>query len=366
MKALTRMRLRFFPTALVSALSAGASAQTPGIPVAQPQYVTVNSSVEPMPLNEPARSFRTFDLTQPGILELYNSPEDLLRLDPSINLQERAPGGVQADISIRGTTFEQTLILVDGLRINDPETGHLNLDIPLPLEAFSGIDVLHGSGSTFYGSDAIGGAVNLITQQPSHSEVAMKLGGGTFNATEQHLRADWINASRGVLQAERLTASRDTSDGFFYQTPGGAYENDRGYHANAAASDTFLSSAAGCTEVLLATSDRPYGANLFYGDYDSKERTKSWFGAVRQGLAHDVSADFAYGRHTDEFILLAAAPSVYENNHVATTWQSDLRQTSQLAPNIDLAYGLEADGESILSNSLGHHARNQGAAHGSS
>jgi hypothetical protein len=93
MKALTRMRLRFFPTALVSALSAGASAQTPGIPVAQPQYVTVNSSVEPMPLNEPARSFRTFDLTQPGILELYNSPEDLLRLDPSINLQERAPGG---------------------------------------------------------------------------------------------------------------------------------------------------------------------------------------------------------------------------------------------------------------------------------
>jgi outer membrane cobalamin receptor len=316
-----------------------------------------------MPLNEPARSFRTFDLTQPGILELYNSPEDLLRLDPSINLQERAPGGVQADISIRGTTFEQTLILVDGLRINDPETGHLNLDIPLPLEAFSGIDVLHGSGSTFYGSDAIGGAVNLITQQPSHSEVAMKLGGGTFNATEQHLRADWINASRGVLQAERLTASRDTSDGFFYQTPGGAYENDRGYHANAAASDTFLSSAAGCTEVLLATSDRPYGANLFYGDYDSKERTKSWFGAVRQGLAHDVSADFAYGRHTDEFILLAAAPSVYENNHVATTWQSDLRQTSQLAPNIDLAYGLEADGESILSNSLGHHARNQGAGY---
>jgi outer membrane receptor for ferrienterochelin and colicin len=74
-----------------------------------------------MPLNEPARSFRTFDLTQPGILELYNSPEDLLRLDPSINLQERAPGGVQADISIRGTTFEQTLILVDACASTTPK-----------------------------------------------------------------------------------------------------------------------------------------------------------------------------------------------------------------------------------------------------
>jgi iron complex outermembrane receptor protein len=340
-----------------------AASQTASVPVAPAQSVTVTSTAEPLPLNEPDRSVRIFDLTGAATQALYNSPEDLLRLDPSLDLQERAPGGVQADISIRGTTFEQGLILVDGLRLNDPETGHLNLDLPMPLEAFSGIDVLHGSGSTFYGSDAIGGAINFITRQPSRAELAVKLGGGTFNATEQHLRADWVSSGHPLLQAERLSGSRDTSDGFFYQTPGGAYENDRGYHANAIASDTFLASALGPTEVILAASDRPYGANLFYGDYDSKERTKSWFGAVRQGLLHNVATDFAYGRHTDEFILLASAPSVYENNHIATTWQSDLRQSVPLARNIDLAYGLEADGESIRSNSLGHHARNQGAGY---
>jgi iron complex outermembrane receptor protein len=249
------------------------------------------------------------------------------------------------------------------LRLNDPETGHLNLDLPIPLEGFSSIDVLHGSGSTFYGSDAIGGAVNFITQAPSRSEIAIRVGGGTFNTTEQHLRADWLNQARSLLSAERLTGSRDTSDGFFYQTPGGAYENDRGYHASVIASDTFLNTAAGPAEIILGASDRPYGANLFYGDYDSKERTKGWFGAIRQSFAHDLSADFSYGRHTDEFILLASDPSVYENNHIATNWQSDLRQTHQLAHNTDLAYGLEADGESILSNSLGHHARNQGAGY---
>jgi iron complex outermembrane receptor protein len=357
------MKIRPFLIVLACCFGVMASAQTAVVSIAPPQSVTVNSSAEPLPLNEPDRSFRTFDLTQQGTLELYKSPEDFLRLDPSIDLQERAPGGVQADISIRGTTFEQTLVLVDGLRLNDPETGHLNLDLPLPIEAFSGIDVLHGSGSTFYGSDAIGGAVNFITQQPSHSQIAIKVGGGTFNATEQHIRADWSGGDRRLLQGERLTASRDTSDGFYYRTPGGAYENDRGYHANAAASDTFLSSAAGTTEVLLAASDRPYGANLFYGDYDSKERTKSWFGAVRQGFLRDVSADFAYGRHTDEFILLASAPTVYENNHIATDWQSDLRKSAHLAPNAELAFGLEADGESIQSNSLGHHARNQSAGY---
>ncbi len=357
------MKFCFVGFVFASCFAVWVSAQTPAIPIAPPQSVTVNSSVEPLPLHEHDRSFRAFDLTPQDTRGLYNSPEDFLRLDPSIYLQERAPGGVQADISIRGTTFEQTLILIDGLRLNDPETGHLNLDLPLPTEAFSSIDVLHGSGSTFYGSDAIGGAVNFITRQPSHSEIAINLGGGTFNATKQHIRVDWVGQEQHLLNGERLTASRDTSDGFYYQTPGGAYENDRGYHANAIASDTFLTTIAGPAEIILAASDRPYGANLFYGDYDSKERTKSWFGAVRQSLAHSLAADFAYGRHTDEFILLASAPSIYENNHIATNWQSDIRQSLQFAPNIDLSYGLEAEGESILSNSLGHHARNQGAGY---
>ena len=357
------MKLRLFEIVVLCFFAGLASAQTPAIPVAPPQSVTVDGSTEPLPLSEPNRSVRLFDLTDAATLTLYDSPEDFLRLDPSIDLQERAAAGVQADISIRGTTFEQSLILIDGIRLNDPETGHLNLDLPLPTEAFSGIDVLHGSGSTFYGSDAIGGAVNFITRQPSHSALAIKLGGGSFNATEQHVRADWVNANHGLLSAERLTGSRDTSDGFFYQTPGGAYENDRGYHANAIASDTFLTSAVGPTEIILAASDRPYGANLFYGDYDSKERTKSWFGAARQSFLHNVSADFAYGRHTDEFILLASDPSIYENNHIATNWQADMRQSIKLTQNIDLADGLEADGESIQSNSLGHHARNQGAGY---
>jgi iron complex outermembrane receptor protein len=337
--------------------------QAASVPVVQPQSITVTSSAEPLPLGDSYRSTRTFDLTDPGFAASYDALEDVLRLDTSVTLEERAAGGVQADISIRGTTFEQSLILIDGMRINDPETGHLNLDLPLPVEAIANIDVLHGSGSTFYGSDAIGGAVNLITSAPSHTRVSVKLGGGSFNGTEQHLRADWVNQKRGIVNAEQLTGSRDTSDGFYYQTPGGAYEDDRGYHADTVASDTFLTTAAGPGEVILAVSDRPYGANLFYGDYDSKERTKSWFGAVRQSFSRDVSADFAYGRHTDEFILLATDPSVYENNHIATNWQSDLRHSREVGHKINLAYGLEADGESIMSNSLGHHARNQGAGY---
>jgi outer membrane receptor protein involved in Fe transport len=157
---------------------------------------------------------------------ITNSVVDLLRQDPSLNLQARAGNGVQADLSLRGTTFEQSLILLNGLRINDPETGHLNLDIPVPLDAVTRIDILHGSGSTFYGSDAIGGAVNLLTQPPAPGlTVIASAGGGNYAFIEQHLRASYTNG----LVAEQLTGSRDTSDGFI---------PDRNYSSNRPSNQT--------------------------------------------------------------------------------------------------------------------------------
>ncbi len=318
---------------------------------------------EPLPVSARDlldRSTVTLDFSDPATQPLFNSPVDLLRLDPSLNLQERAGSGVQVDLSLRGSTFEQTLVLVDGLRVNDPETGHLNFDLSIPLEAITRIDVLHGSGSTFFGSDAIGGAVDLVTAAPTHASATLRLGGGSFGATEQHLQLSGVAKSI----AARLTASRDTSDGFYYAGPNGI-QDDRGYHSNAVALDTFLTLTPKLapTEILLATSDRPYGANLFYGPYDSAERTKGWFASIRQPLPAGVTSDFAYRRHTDEFILFVEDPSYYENNHIDTLWQGDVRRLSTPTKNLDIAYGIEADGDSIQSNSLGRHARNQGAGY---
>src|SRR5271163_345640 len=270
-----------------------ATPQTKPTPVAQD--ITVTTTLEPLPL---AESDRSVNLISPRDQPLVsNSVVDLLRQDPSLNLQARAANGVQADLSFRGTTFEQSLILLNGLRINDPETGHLNLDIPIPLDAVTRIDILHGSGSTFYGSDAIGGAVNLLTQPPAPGlTVIASAGGGSYNSIEQHLRTAYTT---GPI-AEQLTASRDTSDGFIV---------DRNYSSNALASETWLNLKPGATDILLATSDRPYGANLFYGPYDSAERTKGWFASIRQPLPAGVTSDFAYRRHTDEFILFVQDPA---------------------------------------------------------
>ena len=95
--------------------------------------------------------------------QVFNSLADVLRQDPSIDLEARAPDGVQNDVSIRGSSYAQTLVLLNGMRLDDAQSGHHNMDIPVPLDAITRVEVLEGSGSTMYGSDAVGGAINYPT-----------------------------------------------------------------------------------------------------------------------------------------------------------------------------------------------------------
>ena len=344
----------------VPALSQQPASQPSGgsapAPVGQADSITVVTTVEPLPMAESDRSVHTILLDELPA-GASNTPVDILRSDPSVNIQARAGEGVQADLTIRGTTFEQSLVLVNGMRVNDPETGHLNLDIPVPLDAIHSMDVLHGSGSTFYGSDAMGGAVNLITAEPAHPlhaapafSLTARSGGGSYGSLENHLRGSVATKSF----SEQITASRDTSDGFAY---------DRNYSSNAAASESWLHSGLGTTDILVAGSDRPYGANNFYGTYPEWERTKAWLGSIQQQLGARTAASFGYLKHTDEFVLILGQPQIYENNHVTTGYEFALRRADPLGKRATLSYGLEAAGESIHSNSLGIHARNQSAGY---
>ena len=115
----------------------------------------------------------------------FSQVEDYLRTDASTFIEQRGAGGSQADISIRGTSFEQTLVLLNGLRIDDAETSHNNMDIPVPLGSMKTVDVLHGAGSTLYGSDAIGGVVDFVTAEPTANSLLLRAGGGNYGSNEQ-------------------------------------------------------------------------------------------------------------------------------------------------------------------------------------
>jgi iron complex outermembrane receptor protein len=310
--------------------------------------VTVVGSPEPVTLGESDRSTVVLDAEQHHLA--FSQVEDYLRTDASTFVEQRGAGGSQADISIRGTSFEQTLVLLNGLRINDAETSHNNMDLPIPLSAMRSIDVLHGAGSTLYGSDAIGGAVDFVTAEPTSSSLRLRAGGGNFGTNEQEV----VATAAGKKWSEVLAGQRDSSTGFIY---------DRDYREVEASSETRMKSVLGTTDVLLAGDDRAFGANQFYGDYPSYERTKGWFASISQSLGERTQAAFGYRRHTDQYVLFRDDPAMYENNHVDTSWEGALRRNDGLGAHMKIFYGLEADGDSIHSNNLGVHARNWGSGY---
>jgi iron complex outermembrane receptor protein len=96
---------------------------------------------------------------------LYSDWTDALALVPSVDLRQRAVNDIQADLSIRGSSFGQTLVLLNGLCVDDVQTGHHDMDLPLPSSSIERLEILRGAGSTLYGSDAMAGSLNVITRR---------------------------------------------------------------------------------------------------------------------------------------------------------------------------------------------------------
>ena len=316
---------------------------------AQPRHhetVVVTGTPQPVPLEEADRSVAVYEI--PARVLLFGSLSQALQLDSSIALGERAPNGVQGDISIRGGSFGQTLVLVNGIRVNDAQSAHHNFDIPVPLDAVRQIEILHGSGSTLYGSDAVAGVVNVITRVDTPSELRVRAGIGNFGTNEQ---SGLFSFNLGRL-SQQFSFERELSSGF---------RNDRDYRNLSASSETRVRTALGTTDIYLAGLDRPFGADQFYGNFDSWERTKTWFSSLRQELGSNTDFSLAYRRHTDLFVLFRTEPQVYTNRHEDETWDVALRRTNQIASVARLFYGAEAFSDRVASNNLGDHHRKRGA-----
>lgn len=312
------------------------------------ETMVVTGTFGPVPLEEVDRSVSVIDTSNASLL--YDHWTDYLQTDSSIDLRRRAPNGVQSDVSLRGSSFGETLILLDGFRMDDAQSGHHDLDLPLPTESLDHIEILRGAGSTLYGSDALGGALNFITGSPTQSEIRLRGAVGNFRSNQEGstvsiMRKRWY---------EDLNADRDVSNGFMA---------DRDYRTLTLLSRTGIATSLGATSLLLASGDKTFGANGFYGNFNSWERTKSWFAGIKQDLGANTEFDLAYRRHTDVFVLLRDHPEIYENNHVTDSWQVVLRRKAALRRKVTLFYGGEGNYDAIDSNNLGERDRTRGAAY---
>ena len=324
--------------------------------------IVVTGEIEPRELAETDRSIQVLPVEDRDAVGW--SFADLLKNDSSVHVRERGPDGTQADLSIRGSGFDQVLVLINGVRVSDAQTGHHSMDLPLPLEAVEQVEVLHGAGSTLYGSDAIGGTINFVTKKPESKELKAMGGAGEHGWT----RLASSGAFRRGPWTQTAAVSRDFSTGF---APGRDFRN------LAFSTESFLDTELGSTSVLFAWNDRPFGANGFYGPWNSWEDTGTKFVTASQTFGRNADklqhrASFAYRRHTDNFMLckpgcvfggVQFAPQDFLNIHQLDTWQGNYAVTGRLHRRVRWAAGMQYLSEAIDSTVAGQRDRDRGSAY---
>jgi len=168
----------FLPCLLVVLLAAPVRAQDTSdvaFRVQMPDSVVVTAARVASAAQETGRRVDVY--TQQDIQSLsVNSLDQLLNVAAGLDVKSRGGFGVQSDLTMRGSTFNGVLLLLDGARINDPYTGHFLMDLPVPLSEIARVEVLHGPATALYGPDALGGVVHLITKTALRREDASEEG----------------------------------------------------------------------------------------------------------------------------------------------------------------------------------------------
>ncbi|MBU1320301.1 MAG: TonB-dependent receptor [candidate division Zixibacteria bacterium] len=279
------------------------------------------------------------------------SVDELLARALGVDVRRRGTSGVQADVSIRGGTFEQTLFLIDGIKVSDPQTGHHNLDLPVALADIERIEVLKGPGSKLYGPNAMGGVVNIITRQAADELTHVEIATGDFGLFE---RLATLSYPLGIT-THRLTLGRMNSTGYRSNTEFDA--TTFGYSAR-------VLTGAGPISFSARYLDKEFGAYRFYSDLfaDEWEATKTLFlsADAKLGIGRAVlSPKLFWRRHKDDFILDRNRPEWYRNRH--TTDQYGVELLTSLTSFWGVStLGAELAGEEIKSTNLGSHFRTRG------
>lgn len=276
---------------------------------------------------------------------------DVLHYLAGVDIRQRGANGVQADAGIRGSTFDQVLILVNGIKISDMQTGHHSLNLPVDIENVERIEVLKGPAARVFGQNAFAGAINIITKNPEESFLKLQavagengLGGGRIAAA--------VN-NNGVLHY--ASASRDFSDGYKYNTD--YVISNYFYQAS-------VNTAAGRVGILAGLTDRSFGANGFYASPDYQDQFESvQTSLVALSLQHRHDPDkfrsesrLYWRRNEDEYVFVRRNPSLYRNLHVNSTWGYEWNAAWTHKLGIT-GLGADVNHLKLTSNNLGNRSR---------
>ncbi|MFH0762876.1 MAG: TonB-dependent receptor [Candidatus Omnitrophota bacterium] len=296
-----------------------------------------------------AKSVYSAQILDSGQIKMQNpdSLADLLQGISGADLRYRGTSGIQGDLSLRGSTFEQVAVLIDGIRVNDPQTGHHNLDIPLTEYDLQRLEVIKDGDSSLYGAGGLAGSVNFVVKRP----------------VKRGLRVDSVFGQHALFgQGFSLTLPERSLSGrlsYEHKISKAARPNtDFEYYTTSLYLNKDINNAL--LDALFGYQKKDFGADSFYSNLfcEEEEHTETFF--TKAGLDNQLGSallknNLFFRRHWDKFILQRNNPTSV-NYH--TTYIYGLVSRLNLPTGSgEAVFGLDLGREEINSTNLGKHSR---------
>lgn len=315
--------------------------------------VVISSTKLDIPFSKNFRSIQIIDYEY-----IINSPStnisDLLQEISGIDIRRRGVGGVQGDLYIRGGGFDQTLLLVDGMKMDDVQTGHHTLNMIIPLFLVERIELIKGPAARIFGQNAFNGAINIITKKVDSEtrKTKIKLNELSYGSYDQSnlsistkITGDKVNSILGF--------SNNKSDGYRHNTD---------YKKNNYFIKSVFENGDHPIELITSFTDNKFGANGFYASPSATEQYEETQSSL-VGLSMSIFSEnlvlkpkIYWRRGQDEYIYIRDNPSVYRNLHITNKISAEL--SGYYFSDLGITgFGLDMSSYDISSNNLGEHSR---------
>lgn len=285
---------------------------------------------------------------------------ELLQHVAGVDLRQRGAWGAQADVSTRGGSFDQTLVLVNGIKVNDPQTGHHAMNLGIDLQSIKQVEVIKGPAAARYGLNAFSGVINIITEPAGESQV--NIGSSIAQGADAKLPSAY-NAAYEVHGSAHWAGSRVRHMVFGSRIQSAGYRSNTDLGRHVVAYQSIAQTKAGEFNLMGSFVNNDFGASGFYAypiDSSSDEQVETWLAAIQHTLRKGPwqFKTKAYTRKNfDTYTLFREAPAIYQNRHRTDVGGGEFHTAYTYAIGT-AGIGVEFRQEAITSNNLGQWTRN--------
>lgn len=278
-----------------------------------------------------------------------NNVADVLQEVAGVDIRRRGTGGMQSDLYIRGGSFDQTLLLVDGMKLEDAQTGHHTMNMAIPLETIERIEIIKGPAARVFGQNAFTGAINIVTKKPSSDVNSIGFQVGSYD--QQNAMATLGHAfEKTALMAH---ASVYTSAGYRYNTD----YNNQNYFLKSSFNTQKLP-----IDLLAVFQQRTFGANGFYASplatnqYEETQTSVVGLSSTYKTKKLTVKPRLYWRRNQDLYLYFRHDPSYYRNLHLGNKIAAEVH-ASYSSTFGTTGFGVDFAQTYLSSNNLGERNR---------